>query len=1196
MPPRQRAVRHPEPPKEFYVPPKLPTTKTEIPHPEVTRKTSRKVVEARDVLLPGIDDGPRAIAYGEQRLGGKLQFVHYRSSIDELWCVIELCAGECDGLIDVRHADGRAVWAPGPTTWNYWWHAGITAGQVNPNLASVLPSWNEAFPSTCYVVVRLSQFSTLWNGTVPQLLWRMRTRKCLLPDTGTFVYSTNVWDQWYDFARWNEGKGLSATRLDAQSFVTARNADTAAGRKAESHLLLLEATSPDDVIQTFRLMGRAYWFWDANRYKVVADRPAASVATYGDAHVSASSLLEMDRSDIFDRPNKVTVWYTDVANNWQLTPMSLSTAAAQSGAEDEIEEEYRLPHLHDPAQVKTLLTHLLYSRIYDVKIRERWMASTADRQLGDVVTRAIPSRGLTIPVRLLRRTKNPDNSFDVELFEHNDAKFAEFAVTDTPKIQSTFPDPGAAPPNIDPATLTWTEELYPTPNGEWLPKAVLTFAPPAAFPFLDTVEVWLSVNGGPQRHWFDTSSSPAFTPTLWEAGSYTLTLKTKHRVTQAISSGTTVSFSVLGVTGVVPEVVEVLGATAHRHWSMPQVRSLTRYGSTFWTKSANLTSIDLTKVNDGNVTVTCATTPSASSWLRYDAGVGVTKSFRELAFHHTGSLIATPLVQYSDDGTNWTAVTTRSAKESFDAGGGVTGRTVAWAPAGAHRYWLITFGGINAFTEFHFAEYIGEFAQVREFRVYDMRGGAKKHYMSIPVGAIPTGTTPFNVAPIMTKVGTTWNTGGSELTDVLITTVNSAGSESVGVRSALGEQFAAVGGQSDYIAQQETTLPLVNGINAAVTLPSGPGFVRMTGPTAAFSIGGLSPMLGGTTAFVCNATAFPLNILHEYNGASATNRITTPSGGTVIVQPGAIVAFTRDSVAARWRLWWDQIEWTNVSGKPTAIARIQNNNGTFGSIDIAGSAGGYAGIRFPDAYQDQTFMASTTGDVSGVARQETGAWSWCWQNGTLLVGAVPWTNVSAKPTTLAGYGIADAAPLASPAFTGTPTAPTPATSDSSTKLATTAFVQSVADGAGLQSTSSISPAGSVGATVVQSAGGPGSVPFTSTTTASTTNVTLLSITGGGTLRFLGVGHSTVSGGVTLTVTADGRTVLNSAIYAGNPSGITQSPLAVAVHGGISMMHDGTSYYYLPIPEDGFTFTTSLAVQARVTSGTAYVGWSYRMYA
>ncbi|MBC7211590.1 MAG: hypothetical protein H5U33_15840 [Pseudomonas sp.] len=45
-----------------------------------------------------------------------------------------------------------------------------------------------------------------------------------------------------------------------------------------------------------------------------------------------------------------------------------------------------------------------------------------------------------------------------------------------------------------------------------------------------------------------------------------------------------------------------------------------------------------------------------------------------------------------------------------------------------------------------------------------------------------------------------------------------------------------------------------------------------------------------------------------------------------------------------------------------------------------------------------------------------------------------------NPTTLAGYGIVDAAPLASPSFTGSPTAPSPAPLDASQRVSTTGFV------------------------------------------------------------------------------------------------------------------------------------------------------------
>jgi len=49
-----------------------------------------------------------------------------------------------------------------------------------------------------------------------------------------------------------------------------------------------------------------------------------------------------------------------------------------------------------------------------------------------------------------------------------------------------------------------------------------------------------------------------------------------------------------------------------------------------------------------------------------------------------------------------------------------------------------------------------------------------------------------------------------------------------------------------------------------------------------------------------------------------------------------------------------------------------------------------------------------------------------------------WNSTSTRPSTLAGYGITDAAPINSPALTGAPAAPTPPQFDNSTRLATMA--------------------------------------------------------------------------------------------------------------------------------------------------------------
>jgi hypothetical protein len=64
----------------------------------------------------------------------------------------------------------------------------------------------------------------------------------------------------------------------------------------------------------------------------------------------------------------------------------------------------------------------------------------------------------------------------------------------------------------------------------------------------------------------------------------------------------------------------------------------------------------------------------------------------------------------------------------------------------------------------------------------------------------------------------------------------------------------------------------------------------------------------------------------------------------------------------------------------------------------------------------------------------------------IMLEAVPaWDKIRDTPNSLDGYGIRDAAPLHSPQLTGTPSAPTPAPTDSSQRLATTAFVQHTVD-------------------------------------------------------------------------------------------------------------------------------------------------------
>lgn len=106
------------------------------------------------------------------------------------------------------------------------------------------------------------------------------------------------------------------------------------------------------------------------------------------------------------------------------------------------------------------------------------------------------------------------------------------------------------------------------------------------------------------------------------------------------------------------------------------------------------------------------------------------------------------------------------------------------------------------------------------------------------------------------------------------------------------------------------------------------------------------------------------------------------------------------------------IGWDNVTGKPNIVNRY---------ITINGTNYNFWSDRTDDV---PDIFAPTTWGASGQILQS---------NGTS--NAPTWIN---KSTITNGF-----APLESPNFTGTPTAPTQATSDNSTKIATTAFVKSL---------------------------------------------------------------------------------------------------------------------------------------------------------
>ena len=161
-------------------------------------------------------------------------------------------------------------------------------------------------------------------------------------------------------------------------------------------------------------------------------------------------------------------------------------------------------------------------------------------------------------------------------------------------------------------------------------------------------------------------------------------------------------------------------------------------------------------------------------------------------------------------------------------------------------------------------------------------------------------------------------------------------------------------------------------------------------------------------------------------------------------------------------------------------------------------------------------LATTAFVINAVAESTTGVASF---NGRTGVVALAGSDITA----------AGGALLASPVFTGTPSAPTQPTTDNSTRLATTAFVVSVA-----------APLASPAFTGVPTA--PTAAPSTSTAQLATTAFVTTAITAGlaGTVTTFN-GRSGAVNLIANDVSAAGGALLSSPAFTGTPSGPTAAP-------------------------------------------------------
>lgn len=952
---RRRAGAGPSsPPPPPYTPPDIGTgTPT---HPDVTkRKPSRDRPAERKKLQVTYAKGKVPFKYGRHRLPGQILYSFDRPAADEFWYVLGFCKGEVQGLLKLIKDKDETLQLIDPySRWRIYFYTGTSAQVADTNLGAVDPTWThsstaEHLKGVCYAVVKLMRVSQN-HPQLPNFLFEIETKKCIVPSTQVETYSELPAVQFYDWLRHPEGKNLRKSRINTASFITAETtcAELVSGVARYTAHPSIEDQDTSDVEKLFALMCDGMFFYSQNQWHLVLDRPASSVATYTDAHYAMEQEPEGWREDPQNRVNQVVIEHTDRANGWKVVPARLSTAAVDQGREHPRPATYRCEWLHDPSVVQRKLVLLLNSYIYDFKLKVKHLASTSDRQVGEVITQSVPTRGIAAQLfRLVAREKLPDNTFNDLLLEYNADRYSNSVASTPAKIASTLPDL-AAPPNVSSGTVTWTEQLYQLQSGEWRSRAVLGMTIPT-FAFLDCIEVWVSINGGTSYKWFETSSASSLTPVLWETGTYTLTLKTRHKITGELSSGTSVAVAVNGVTGAVAEVAGLsvdLTEPSTATIAAPQNRSATLYGSSFWSNGSGLGSYDGAKVNDGLVSATAFTTPAGSSNLRHDAGASG-KRFRQVDVYHTNGLAGVNgglSVHHSPDGSTWT-LCLNAGWIRRDMGGGVYCDSQIFVDPGANKqHWRVTFNAANTIKEVHFAEFTGAYTKAREVRLFDVSSGSRVLILSIPIGALPSSANPLNVEAYTERTSFDWDTSGGSSVALEAVVVDTAGNQSTGVNCSKAQFFAASGGAAPYVPQIQTGLTLANGLNSDISIAVGPGAQLITGPTAAFTMGGFQILGEAPWLAVSYLGSQTCTIANAHASSAAANRIKTFTGADIVMRGAFEALFRYDTTDALWHL----VAYNN--GSISRLLEVYGDSAsTAADVRILAANGGSSALRFGNA-------------------------------------------------------------------------------------------------------------------------------------------------------------------------------------------------------------------------------------------------------
>ncbi len=292
---------------------------------------------------------------------------------------------------------------------------------------------------------------------------------------------------------------------------------------------------------------------------------------------------------------------------------------------------------------------------------------------------------------------------------------------------------------------------------------------------------------------------------------------------------------------------------------------------------------DITGGSGTSVTSVGATAPITSTGGTTPT-IGITTP---LAVQYGGSAAATFVAGYVKSPGGTTALTTQATPIPIADGGTGTGvvpanNSVIYTAAGAYTgdATKLYFDGTSAA--------VGAVSGAKTATLEVSSQSASNEAIRVRANGFAFGTMAFTDATGATEWGSLSSTASA------LTLIGPTGGT---VATAPSTPLTVNG----YLATAQGAVVLANGLNSN-TVPPATSFIRATGPTLAFSLGGFTGGVDGRKMTLYNTTSQTMTIVNEDASSTATNRITTLTGANVILAAGSpsVAEFTYDGTALRW--------------------------------------------------------------------------------------------------------------------------------------------------------------------------------------------------------------------------------------------------------------------------------------------------------